>query len=36
MVAALGFLAPLALAVYASLRPYAETAQRGYSRCRTS
>ena len=30
MVAALGFLAPLALAVYASLRPYAETAQRGY------
>jgi multiple sugar transport system permease protein len=30
ILAALGFLAPLALAVYASLRPYSETAERGY------
>jgi multiple sugar transport system permease protein len=29
-VVALGWLAPLALAVYASLRPYAETSERGY------
>jgi multiple sugar transport system permease protein len=30
ILAMLGFLAPLALALYASLRPYAETAERGY------
>ncbi|MEU7866318.1 carbohydrate ABC transporter permease [Dactylosporangium sp. NPDC049140] len=30
MVVALGWLAPLALAVYASLRPYAETSRKGY------
>jgi multiple sugar transport system permease protein len=30
ILAMLGFLAPLALAVYASLRPYAETAELGY------
>jgi multiple sugar transport system permease protein len=30
ILAMLGFLAPLALAVYASLRPYSETAERGY------
>ncbi|WP_238006086.1 carbohydrate ABC transporter permease [Dactylosporangium sp. AC04546] len=30
VVVALGWLAPLALAVYASLRPYAETSRKGY------
>lgn len=30
MAVSLGFLAPLALAVYASLRPYDETSERGY------
>lgn len=36
MTVSLAFLAPLLLAVYASLRPYDETSEHGYFSCRRS